>query len=352
MARNANRKTDPKDNFWEHDAEELPRADMASVDLNAKRQKLYRIWVAGSVVLLPIALLAIIASMPKLLEEPYVPPAQVNQLDSPTKAVAMQTVRTWLAGQPAPLPGGQILSWDGVEIQAEPSITVNPDNDDVKEVQGLQLHTMTLLDSAGAFFTTQVQVGYSTVRGAQVIGTPTLMPRAPDDKATWPNLTPWPNLIKTTTVDPVDQAINAWAKAFTSGDPDALRLSVGDQEANRSYVPLSRATASDVRVGDAAKRAPEKGDESNSLTEALPSQLIVSVSFAVSWGGADSSLNSNLPRVSYDVLVDQADTASPKVVAWGGAGTGESLKPFMNAVEGRKITADNVEQAATAEAGN
>lgn len=345
MARNAKRTTAPED-FWAHEAEELPRADIGAVQTASKRIKLVKAWLIGSVILLPIALLAIISFLPKFLEEPPAPPAQNNQLDSPTKPVAMQAVKNWLAQEPSPLPGGQVLSWDGVKIQAEPKIETNPENGQVEETQGLELHTMTVTSPSGSFFTTQIQVGYSEVRGAQVLGAPTLIPRAPDDKQTWPNLTAWPNLVKTAKPEPVVQAASAWVKAFTSGDPDSLRLSVGDTGANRSYVPLIQVTASAIQVGDVAALKPSP----ETPVDEKPAQVVAQVSFAVVWQGQVLGRSETPARVTYDVLIDQANTASPKVVAWGGAGTGESLKPFMNAVEGRTITADVIDKAVPTEA--
>ncbi|MBG0738699.1 hypothetical protein IV500_04595 [Paeniglutamicibacter antarcticus] len=347
MARNAKRTTNKQaDDFWGHDAEELPRADVESMQLTGKRIKLYKVWVVSSVVLLPVALLAIISFLPKFLEPTVVPPVQANQLDSPTKAAAMKSVQDWLNKQPSPMPGGRILSWDGADVQAEPKTTTN-DKGDVEEIQGLQLNNLTLISPSGSLFTTQVQVAYSPIRGAKVIGDPTLIPRAPDDKQNWPNLKAWPDLVPTSKLDPVEQAANAWAKAFTSGDPDALRLAVGDTNANRSYVPLVQVAATSVSIGDVAARPlpPE------AAKDAKPSQVIARVSFGVTWEGQDMGNSQTPSRVTYDVLIDKADTAAPQIVAWGGAGTGETLKPYMNAVEGRKITSGTIDQALPKAAG-
>jgi hypothetical protein len=347
MARNAKRTAkNQSEDFWGNDAEELPRADVESVQLTTKRLKLYKVWVISSVVLLPVALLAIISFLPKFLEEPPVAQVQANQLDSPTKAAAMKSVQDWLNTQPSPVPGGKILSWDGVEVQAEPKTTTN-DKGDVTETQGLQLNNLTLISPSGSLFTTQVQVAYSPMRGAKVLGDPTLIPHAPDDKQSWPNLKAWPNLVQTAKLAPVEQAAAAWAKAFTSGDPDALRLAVGDTSADRSYVPLVQVTASSVAVGDVASRPlpadAEKGTK--------PTQVVAQVSFGVAWEGQNLTNSQTPSRVTYDVLIDKADTAAPQVVAWGGAGSGESLKPYMNAVEGRKITSATIDKAVPAAAG-
>lgn len=342
MARN-NRKNEgtPANLGWLDNADELPRADIDMKDRAAKRQKFFRRSIVGIVyVAFPLSMLCNFAVVPKVLDAKPVVAAQQSQLTSETKPAAMLAVQTWLAQTPSPLPGGQLLSWDGVDIQATPEISVNPDNGQTTEKQGLQLHHMTVAASTGQIFATTVQVGYSKFRGAQVIGLPTLIPRAPDDKAQWPNLTSWPNLTKVTASDAAVAAVNSWVEAFTSGNPDKLRLVVGDPADNRSYVPLSQVTASAVNVPEAAARIDPKAD-----TNTKPSEIVARVTFAVQWQGQALGQAQTPSRVSYDVLIKKADTASPVVVAWGGVGTGESLSAYMNAVDGRKITADGVDKS-------
>jgi hypothetical protein len=327
-----------QDEFWGHMAEEVPRADVAAVSKADRRMKFNRRYIQANLILLPVALLGILSCVPKLTEPTPQPVIPVSEINSPTKAAAMQAVSAWLSQYPAPLPGGRLLSWDGAKVQSEPEITIDPSNDQPVEKQGLQLHSLTLVTTNGTLYTTTVQVGYSDIRGAQVIGSPTLIPRAPDDTSKWANLTSWPNLATIQATDPVKQAAEAWVKAFTSGDPNALRLAVGDQAGNHSYVPLVQATPDDVRVEEAAAA---KGAEGKGAVE-NPSTITARVSFAVSWAGVDIDKNraGAAPRVVYDVLIQQAETASPVIVAWGGAGTGESLKPYQNAVVDREIGAD------------
>lgn len=337
MARNT-KKTEPQDNFWMNDAEEMPRADIEFIDKSSKRMRFNRIFIYSTICLMPVSLLANIAMLPKVMEEDPAPPAVSQSVSSPTKAVAMMTVENWLKSDPSPLPGGKLLSWDGAVVQAEPKTTTNEDTGQSTEVQGLQLHTMTVVTASGALFTTQVQVGYNEIRGAQVLGKPTLLPRAPDETAAWPNLSSWPSMVPSTKTEEIGQAVDAWVKAFTSGDPNVLRLAVGDAGANRSYVPLVQATASSIRVNAVASE-PMPADAE---TGERPKVVIAQVEFSIQWESQEVERGKSLSTVTYDVLIEDADTAAPKVVAWGGAGTGEELERYQNAVEGRKITSDTI----------
>lgn len=329
---------------WLEEAEELPRADLELVGNTARRVKLGRIVIYGNLVMVPLFAAAGFMALPKLIEKPEPVKVADNLVTSPTKPTAMLAVENWLAQTPSPLPGGRLVSWDGVEIQATPSLTTDPQTNQTLENQGLELHTMTVASGTGAIFTTQVQVGYSPFRGAQLIGKPTLIPRAPDDKSNWPNLVAWPNLAKVTKTEEIDQAVSAWVNAFTSGNPNTLRLAIGDTGANRSYVPLTQASPSDIQVTDVAA---QKSDvKTNDSTQKRPASVVARVSFAVKWQGQAVSSSDTLSRLSYDVLIEKADTAAPVVVAWGGAGSGEELKPYSNALDGRKITQDGIGTAA------
>lgn len=329
---------------WLSEAEELPRADIELKDKSAKRVKMARVVIISNMVMVPIFALAGVMALPKLLETPEPVKVADNLVDSPTKTTAILAVEGWLAQNPAPLPGGRLVSWDGVDVQATPSLTTDENTNQTIETQGLELHTMTVASGTGAAFTTQVQVGFSPFRGAQLIGKPTLIPRAPDDKTSWPNLTAWPNLTKVTKTEEIDQAVSAWVNAFTSGNPNTLRLAIGDTGANRSYVPLTQATPADIQVTDVATHA--AGASSSDSTQKRPSSVVARVSFAVRWQGQTVTTSDTLSRLSYDVLIEKADTAAPVVVAWGGAGSGETLKAYMNALEGRKITQDGIGAAA------
>lgn len=328
---------------WLENPDELPRADIGLQDRASRRQKTYKIAVVAVLFVgFPLSVLSNLSMLPKILDAKPAVAAPASLLTSETKPAAMLAVQNWLAQKPSPLPGGSLLSWDGVDIQAKPELITDADTNQTVEKQGMQLHHMTVAAATGQVFETTVQVAYSPFRGSQVIGIPTLIPRAPDEKGIWQGLQTWTSLAKVTPSDPVIQSVSAWVKSFTSGDPNALRLTVGDQAENRSYVPLSQATATDVQIIEVGARNDTKGD-----TAAKPSQVVARISFAIVWNGQALERSQTPSRISYDILINRADGAAPVVVAWGGVGTGESLTEYMNAVENRKLTGDGLEKSVT-----
>jgi len=341
MAKTTRTNASTPDVGWLSNPDELPRADVELKDKAAGRQKLYRFAVVAVLFVgFPLSAFGNLAMLPKILDSKPAAVSQPGALTSETKPAAMLAVQNWLAQSPSPLPGGQLLSWDGVDIQAAPEIIVDPNTNQTTEKQGLQLHHITVASATGQIFNTTIQVAYSKVRGSQVIGLPSLVPKAPDDKGTWPGVTSWPNLTTLSATDPMIQSATAWVKAFTSGNTDTLRLAVGDQDISHSYIPLAQVTATDVQVAAVGYRKDVKAGDS----APKPTQVVARVTFAIQWQGQDLGTTKTPSRVSYDILLNRADGGAPVVVAWGGVGTGESLTEFMNA-ENRKITSDGVEKS-------
>lgn len=346
MAGNRNKKNAaPPQDVWGDEQELLPRADV-TIAGKLERRRTFNLWYTRTAVfLLPVVLLSYIVLFSEVIGGDEPEQQQQSAADSPTKSAAMLKVKSWLATTPSPLPGGVLLSWDGAQTQQEYKL-ITAENGQTTEQQGMELHKLTISTPSGTIFTTTVQVGHSPVRGAQVIGEPTLMPRAPDDTGSWPNLKTWPSLVAVNPSDEVQQSVRAWVTAFTSGDPNSLRLTIGDAQAGRSYVPLVQATASNVSLLEAATWT---GDNGATIPE--PEKIVARVTFGITWDGQGGSSSERPGVLTYDLLIDKANTAAPLVVAWGGAGTGESLTPYMNAVEGRKITADGMEDVIDPDSG-
>jgi hypothetical protein len=179
-------------------------------------------------------------------------------------------------------------------------------------------------------------MAYSDTSGVQVAGEPSLMPYAPEGTST--TVATWPGKESITAPETVKDAVEVWASAYTSGNPSTLRQTVGDPEQAHAYVPLSGIKSiKNVTVVDTAGK-PTDSEAANNVknTETIVSR----VTFEVLWVGQTVSNAQSTSKVTYDLLINKANTGSPVVVAWGGPGEGFSLAPFSNALTGREIVTD------------
>ena len=304
---------------------------------NTARQRLLvrRSLVVIALVGVPIGLLSSCGALAMSLAplpQSSVTSTSVNS--SRGKAAAVEAVDFWLAGKPAVLPGGRVVSWDGFEAAQAPTAK-NP-ADGAKATYTTELHRFTLATGSGAatiYFSSQVEVMVNDVLGAKVSGTPTLTPILPSTTSAWPSEQLWLDYASVGAPQPVASAVNAWAAAYTSGKPDALRLTVGDQNAGRSYLPLSGITTATATIVGAAIVP-------LSDAQATPTQMLVRVTLAVQWIGQPApkeNSNTPLPLITYDLLVAGANTAAPNVVSWGGPGSGPTLTPYSTAFNGADI---------------
>ena len=313
--------------FWEDDAIELPRAGTPDAEEQQRRFKAVRrmlkasLW--GSLVVIVLAALAVMAS---LRTEADVP----DSYTSDTRALAEVSLTTWLRSDPAPLPGGWVVGW-------ESSTTPPPRTpDSTNEVPAtITVHRFTVADSNGSLYAAQVAVSSHPTSGSVVIGTPSLIPIPPSADQSGSD-TSWGDLPSTSVTDGMKTGVQVWAEALLSGDPAKLRQAVGDPDASRSYTPLTGATLVSVSVAEAAARW---GDPNGDHDGALPPEAVARVSIRYLWGAPSSSTMSRTAEMEFDVLLLAADTASPRVVAWGGVGTGQLLEEYGNAVGGRQVAA-------------
>lgn len=317
--------------IWEV-ADEVPRAGLPDeVRLN-RRAKWYRRWILASLVLLPVALLALIITVGNTASADKAPPPAT--LSSHTRAAATVAVERWLGSKPAPLPGGHIVAWEKAtttSVQHEPSQA---------EKQGppvtTELHTFTLASPDGLLFTSQVTTASSPAYGVKVLTTPSLVPVAATGDS-FPDTPLWPGLEDAPSSPEVEAAVNQWAAAYTSGDPQLLRQVVQDPDRDHAYVPLAGAAFTTVQVGDVG--AIWGKDQTDRDGDVYPDTVVVNVTATIRWAGAQTKTDDEPASTSYDLLVSKANTAAPTVVAWGGSGTGETLQPYANAVTGRTVTA-------------
>lgn len=338
---------DAGDPLW-GELEEAPRADLPDGRKLEHRGRLYRLYIRSAMVLAPVLLIANLLLLGQ--DNTPAPVAPSGLSDTANRSVAQVSVERWLAARPSPLPSGYVVGWDGAKRVAD----APADEKGGASPYRLTAHTFTVATKGDTSrtYTVQVLLATSSIGGAVPVGEPALIPQPSTNDADLAGASRWPSLPSAAVSDAVESTVKLWAKAFTSGDADELRIAVGDPAKKHTYLPLAGVVLADTTVGEAAAlwaAGHPTTDEQAAGTP--PNRVVVSVELRLLWASdlqADEPPStSDAPVVTYDVVVAGANTASPRVVAWGGPGTGPTLKAFSNAV----TTTDVVESGLGAGAG-
>lgn len=355
---------------WDVTDEEVPRIGLPDAELLARRQRWYRRLVWSSVVLAPLALLTVIVVAGSSHAKPVAPARPALSVTSPGRTVATQALDAWLAQTPSPLPGAVVLSWDGARTIApapQPKVKGGafggPGGSGTISLWSTEVDTFTLVVPAPKPTTgAQAKPATATVYKASVavaldphggggvsMGGPSLIREPHLPTSEWYTGGPWSGIKSTSTVSgSVQQAINGWLSAYTSGSPSALSLATGDTDSSHVYVPLSGVrSATDTVIASAPRSAPNGpviGTGQSSRSAAPATAEIVQVALDIVWNGQAIPTTrpqgqTAAPKTTMDLLVERADTAAPVVVAWGAPGTGPELRPYQNALPPTQVTA-------------
>jgi hypothetical protein len=176
------------------EVEEDLRPEIADPSKVERRKNMFKWGLIISPFIAGAALLGMVyqqSTITGLMEQLDVAPAG-SQLDSPGKVLAMETVRDWLALPAAPIPGARLVSWDGAETQSKHEIILDEDSGKEVETLGRELHRFTVAGKNGTLFKVILQTTNAPLRGANVAGTPTLTPVAPNNITTLALLDPSP----------------------------------------------------------------------------------------------------------------------------------------------------------------
>ncbi len=350
---------------------EIPRPGLPDAERLARRQRWYRRLVWSSVVLAPVAILALLAVAGNA-KSTKAPSSQTPapSVSSRGRTAATQELDAWLAETPSPLPGATVLSWDGAR-------TIKPEVTQPKDKGGLlggsggassiqsswvtEIDTFTLVVpptkkqtsgvSVAATPVSQASVYQASVAvaldpsgtGAVAMGGPSIVREPKTTTSNWFTGGPWPGISSSNSVSgSVQQAINGWVDAYTGGSASALSLAVGDTNSAHIYVPLSGIQSASATVVAAAPRvAPNSPVPSTSRADRTvhPTAEIVEITLDINWDGEPppkpgTQGQTGAPKTTMDLLIERADTAAPVVVAWGPQGTGPTLVPYQNAISG------------------
>lgn len=285
------------------------------------RRRLITTYLWVSAILFPFLIFAVIVLAVRIVAPPTSTAGAGPDLTTTREAAQAQVeVERWLNKAPSPLPGGRVVAYTG-----SVSKPAQPRDGQQQGGRTLTTYNFVLANPDGQMYETSLQM-LITSAGAVTLAEPALIPILPAEadagtEAEWP----WPGVESMAAAPEYAQAVNAWAKAYTGGDPSALKLAIGDPAANRFYLPLSGVTFADLSVGEVGALW---ADDQDRVEESLPRQAILRVSFSAVW--ADQAQATQHPTLTYDLLLDRADTAAPVVVAWGAPGA--ELTPYGNAV--------------------
>jgi len=328
----AQRNTTATGHEWWADAVEAPRSGLADANKLGKRQRIYRYYVWGSMLLVPLAVFAVLSSYARAT--PVAPAPNTTQsadAASPGRSAAQTSVNAWLGGTPSPLPGGSVLFWEGSHKVAPVVPPASPTGSPavpevVPNAPSIEVDSFVLITTSNRMYTAEVQVALDPRGGAKTIAGPSLIPIAPVLGDSWVSgVGSWQGLKSESPSDVVSQAITAWARAYTSGDSAQIRLNVGDPTSGHAYIPLSGVSSVVPTVTGQAQPGAD------------PGKVIARVELFITWAGQPAPTDPGAartqdPSATFDVLLDKANTASPVVVAWGGPGEGPRLAPYQNAV--------------------
>ena len=323
---------------WYADAAELPRADLSANQANLAKRNRYRWMFNVALFSVPLALIACVLAFGALnaarIEaraagaggNTQVAQAVIDRVTSPGRYAATQAMTEWLSSVPSPLPGGSIQSWNGSkQVQVQVQEAGQDGQPTVAATQPIvTLEQFTVIDGTGRGYRAEVEVVTDPRGGSTVMAGPSLEPLPMPVSGAFADLPIWDGVNTESTVPAtLTSAADAWAQAYTSGDPERLRLAVGDTNAGRSYIPIagvSRVTSEVTHRGTVIR---EEGGEDVRYA-------LARVEVSMNWLGRRDSA-SPAPMVM-DLLIAKPDTAAPQVVAWGSPGSGPGLNPFQNAI--------------------
>ena len=302
------------DNPWDADLENGPRQDVARTGRVFRNATFQRRFLKAMVYGMPVLLVIVTGALLSVLDRPARPAA----------------VRPGLsAGRVQGRPGAHLVSWDGVSRVRDLGGAGRDAKarGDRKDEWPVDVHSLTVAASSGQVFRAQVAVAVTSA-GPVVASRPSLVPYPPvsgqEAKAAWQGAID----VRGLESRDVSLAVTSWAEAYFSHDAGRLRQVVGDRDKGHAYVPMPAATSVTAKIATVSALRPV-GESQTAST------VIARVSVTPVWGKPQGEGGqAKGASVEFDVLISGASTASPRVVAWGGPGSGPSLKPYQNAVAG------------------
>ncbi|GAA4924308.1 hypothetical protein [Nesterenkonia rhizosphaerae] len=310
------------------------------------------------------------------------PGIQDEQLWSPRQALVVDEINRWLNSEEDPLPGAYVIDWNRVvtSYQAPDPEDVD-ENDPDTDISAIsyETHYVDLGSNTGTLFEASVLVGYSDELEGFVASAPSLKPMLPP-ASNEGDTQAFPGAQDVQESEALDFAVQSFMEAFYSANPSALKVAVGDGREGTGYMPMPAAQRVDASITSTALAPGFRASDEEDAP--LPEGVVARVQADITWPPTrvpadsaealeaqglefdglldDQSLDDDAifddteadefdddgqrmvqrthrASVEYDVLILEANTQTPRVVAWGPPGTWRTLSEHSNAIN-RQLT--------------
>jgi hypothetical protein len=307
-------------NKWDSDEIiQKPNKKVLSNTDHAKRVKLWQIAVVASVISgvfgTPLAVMSFVTSnfLHSDVEQ------NISELNPYGKAEATLALENYLKDFNDKI----IMSWDGATYVSY----ISPDDNQTDIRSGIATingtvysHTFTIKDvKTNKFYRTNIRTITSQELGTKTFGKLGLIPyNAPAIGAWGLDMPLWANLESVSVPNHIKQNTEQWVKVYFSDDVQALKVLVGDTRTDYIYQPYGFETVRELTVNQGAYLDESQNEMLVNITIALPKP--------------NAKIVAENIMLSFDLLIYDAQSGMPHIVAWDVAGNGQTLTGYQNAV--------------------
>lgn len=257
------------------------------------------------------------------------PPTSASILQQPGRDRAWAYAEQWLTQANGIMPDARIIAWEGT--------TPTQVSDGGKTTLPAQTHHLTV-ENHGRWW----RLDLTCDQNGSPLDDPSLTPIPVNANVNDSTVAKdWPDTVgELKPSDALKAILTKWGQAFAGSDAQLLRSLVEDPDPKATYVPLNLGDAT-VQVGTAAYLDRGQVDRSNAQSDM--GVVRVTIQFQGSGGSVGASL-------AFDVLVQDPDAGSPRILAWGAPGAGPELQPQQNrgSADDAETVARNAQDASKA----
>lgn len=307
-----------------------PRADLEPIKRINRRGRRLRVvgWIILALVV-PTLLLAMIGAVRTSTLVDDVDKLSKSVTGSGSRGVAQVALIHWLKSAPA----GKdlsIVAWEGSRV-----VTTTQDKADPDRSVTVEIHSFMVVSQSDKRYRADVAVATDSRGGAVDVGSPSLIPVTNPIGDGWDTAAADGELAAGASNENIEAAARRWLEAYTSADPDALRLATGDPDPAHAYDPIARQSG-EMEISRVL--AIDSGD-SSAVVARVRFEIFGEVVDPESPSATTTTTAPGGKRpdglwVTMDLRVDRANTGSPTVTAWGAVGDGGSLVAYQNATTG------------------